>query len=82
MVEAALFIGTVIIAVTQIIKYFVPKVSGVVTIFVSALVGGIIGLVDIYIGVADVSIAQGVLIGLGASGVVYTAGRVNTGERV
>lgn len=82
MIEAALFIGTVIIALTQIIKYFAPKVSGVVTIFVSALVGLVIALLDVYIGVADVSIAQGILIGLGASGVVYTAGRVNTGERV
>lgn len=80
MVDSAIFIGTIIIALVQVIKYFVPAVSGVVTILVAAIVGGVVGVVDTNIGIADISVAQGILVGLGAAGVVYTAGRVNSGE--
>lgn len=78
MVEATLFIGTVIIALTQIVKHLVPSVSGIWTIIVAALVGAIVALVDQFIGVTDITVAQGLMTGLGAAGVVYTAGRVNT----
>lgn len=77
MVDSTIFIGTVIIAVVQIIKYFVPAVAGVVTILVAAIVGGIVGIIDTSIGVTNITVAQGILIGLGSAGVVYTAGRIN-----
>lgn len=79
MVDSVLFIGTIIIAVTELIKYFVPKVSGPVTIVISALLGFVVALIDTNIGVIDVTIAQGILTGLGASGVVAVAKKTNTG---
>lgn len=74
--ESVLFIGAVVTAVTELIKRVVPKVEGWVVIPVAGLVGLIVALVDTYIGVADVSIAQGIMIGLGASGVVTVASTI------
>jgi len=79
MVDSVLFIGTVIVAVTELIKYFVPKVHGPVTIAVAGAVGLLVALVDTYIGVVDISIAQGILTGLSAAGVVAVAAKVSGG---
>jgi hypothetical protein len=79
MVESAVFIGTVIIAITQAIKYLAPRVNGAITILVAALVGLLVALLDTQIGVADISVAQGILIGLSSAGVVTVATKVNTG---
>lgn len=80
MVEGVLFIGAVIIAATQFVKYvaeaFKKKVNGAVTIAVAVLVGILVALVDKEIGVTDVSIAQGVMIALAAVGVHTTAREV------
>lgn len=78
MVESALFIGTVIIAVTQAIKYLAPRVNGAATILVAALLGLVVALVDTEIGVVDVTVAQGIMIGLSSAGVVTVASRVST----
>ena len=78
LVEATLFIGTVIIALTQLIKSVAPGIHGALTILVAALVGVIVALVDQLIGVTDINVATGLMTGLGAAGVVYTAGRVNS----
>lgn len=79
MVEGAVFIGTVIIAITQAIKYASPKVNGAVTIGIAALVGLLVALVDKEIGVVDLTVAQGILVGLSSAGVVTVAQKVNVG---
>jgi len=76
MVESAVFIGAGIIAVTQFVKFLVPKVHGAVTIAVAVAVGVLVALLDTSIGVADVTVAQGVLIALSAVGVHTTAKQV------
>lgn len=76
MVDSVVFIGTVIIALTQLVKFFAPKVNGGVTIIVAALVGALVAVVDTAIGVGDISIAQGLMTGLASSGVVTVATKV------
>lgn len=72
MVESAAFIGAVIIAITQVVKYLAPRVNGAITILIAVLVGAVVGLIDHLIGVSDVSVAQGVMIALAAVGTVTT----------
>lgn len=74
--EAIFFIGLVIIAITQAIKYVAPKLNGAVTIVVAVLVGIVVALVDGLIGVTDISIAEGVVAGLTAVGITTTANKV------
>lgn len=76
MQDGAVFIGAIIIALTQAIKYVAPKVNGAVTILVAVLVGALVGVIDQEIGVTDVTVAQGVMVGLAAVGVVTTASRI------
>lgn len=78
MVEGAVFIVAVIVALTEVIKRFVPQVSGAVTIGVSALVGLVVALVDVYIGVTDLTVAEGIMAGLAASGTVSVARAVSS----
>ena len=73
MVEGVVFIGAVIIAITQAVKLLVPQINGAVTIGIAAFVGVLVALVDTQIGVADLSVAQGLLTGLAAAGVHTTA---------
>ncbi len=80
MVESVVFIGTIIVAITQAIKFLIPKVNGAVTIAVAALVGLVVALVDVQIGVVDLTVAQGVMTGLSAAGVVTVASRISVGE--
>lgn len=76
MTEGVLFIGTVIAAVTEAIRLEVPRVNGAVTIAVAALVGLVVALLDTQIGVQDLTVAQGILTGLSAAGVVAVAKRI------
>lgn len=78
-VDSILFIGTAIIAVTEVIRRVIPQVNGVITILVATIVGLVVALIDTEIGVRDISIAQGILVGLSAAGIVATAAKVNTG---
>lgn len=82
MIDSVLFIGAVIIAVTQAIKFVIPKVNGAVTIVVAGLLGLLVALIDTHIGVADVSVAQGILTGLAAAGVHTTASALSRGSSV
>jgi high-affinity Fe2+/Pb2+ permease len=75
-VEAVLFIGSAIIAVTQAIKYLVPQVNGAITIAVAVLIGLAVSLIDKEIGVSDLSVAEGIMTGLASSGVVTVARNV------
>lgn len=73
MVDATLFIGAVIAGMTQFIKTLSPKISGGVTVVVAVLVGILVALIDKEMGVADITVAQGIMIAFGAVGVVGTA---------
>lgn len=73
--EAVPFISLVIVAVTQMVKMAVPQVSGWVTILVSLLVSILIALVDVFIGVADISVAGAIVAWFGAVGLATLAGR-------
>lgn len=76
MIEGSIFIGAVIIAVTQAVKLVAPKVNGAVTIGVAVLIGVLIALLDTEIGVVDISVAQGVLIALASVGTYQTARQI------
>lgn len=76
MIEGAVFIGAVVVAVVDAIKSRVPQVTGEITVLVAGLVGGTIALVDKYIGVTDITFAAGVLAGLAAAGAVGVAKRI------
>ena len=76
MIDSALFIGAVIIAVTQAIKFVVPQVSGAITVIVAMVVGAITAVLAPHIGIAPISVAQGVLTGLGAVGVHTVANKI------
>lgn len=68
MTDAVVFIGAAIIAVTQVIKHLAPRVNGAVTVAVAAGLGLLVALIDTEIGVNDIAIAEGIMIGLAASG--------------
>lgn len=79
MVEAIVFIPFLIIAATQVIKMFVPKVNGAWTILVALAIGALVSVVDTHIGVADVSLAQGLMLAGAAVGVSVTAAKAGGG---
>lgn len=79
MVEATLFISVVIAALVQIIKIFVPQVTGAVTILVAFCVGILVAIIDGYIGVTDISIAEGIVSALGAIGLSALAAKAGGG---
>lgn len=74
--DATVFIGAVVAGVTELIRYLSPQVKGALTIAVAVLVGILVALIDTQIGIKDITIAQGVSIGLATAGVVATAKRV------
>ena len=75
-VSTVAFIGLAIIAVTEAIKQVAPGVNGAVTIVVSVLVGIVIALIDGLLGLPDITIAEGIMAALSASGVVTVAKKV------
>ncbi len=74
-VEATLFIPLIIVALTQMVKMAFPQVSGFLTIIVAFIVGVVVALVDTSIGVKDISIAQGLVLALGAIGLSVVASK-------
>lgn len=76
MIDSVVFIGAGIIAVTQAIKFVAPKVNGAVTILVAVLVGILVALLDTNIGIADITVAQGILTALAAVGVHTTVSKI------
>ena len=85
MVEATLFIALAIVGTTQFIKYVAPQINGAVTIGVAVLLGVLVGIFDTRIGVTDITVAAGIVIGLSAVGITTTASKVgavlNTAKR-
>lgn len=78
MVDPVIFIGTIIIAITEAIKYLAPNVRGILTVIVALIVGMVVALVDTGIGLPDISVATGILTGLSAVGVASLASKVST----
>lgn len=75
-----LLIGAIIIGITQAIKFLAPKVRGIITIVVAILVGIVVALVssNTKTGLDPISVANGILIALGAVGVHVTATNSST----
>lgn len=69
MVQAALFIPLLILALTQLIKMAFPQITGWLTVVVALVVGVVVAMVDTNIGVADITVAQGIVYALGAIGI-------------
>jgi hypothetical protein len=80
--DSTLLIGAIIIALTQTLKFFSPKITGIVTVVVALVVGAVIALVDVNIGLANITVAQGLLIALGAVGVHTTATSTSASPKV
>lgn len=74
--EATIFIGSIIAGITQVIKLLSPKVQGIVTVVVAVLAGIVVAVLDTQIGIADVTIAEGIVTALGTIGVVTAIDRV------
>lgn len=75
-ITGALFISTAIIAITQAIKDLAPRVHGAVTLAVSLVIGILAALLDVAIGIPDITIAQGIMYALAGSGVVTVAKKI------
>lgn len=77
MIESTVFIGAVIVGITQFIKLARDKnYAGALVIVFAVLVGFVVSLVDTEIGIANISVAQGILLGLAAPGVVTVAEKI------
>lgn len=72
MIDSVLFIGAIIIALTQVLKMLSPKVTGLLTVVFAVVIGILVALVDTSIGIANISVAQGILTALAAVGVHTT----------
>lgn len=81
MVEAALFISLIIIAITQMVKMAFPQVTGFLTILVAFVVGIIVAVVDRSIGVTDITIAQGIVGALQAIGLTAAFAKAGGGAK-
>jgi hypothetical protein len=81
MIEALIFVPFIIIAATQVIKMFVPKVNGAWTILVALALGVLIALVDVHIGVTNITVAQGLLLAGEAVGISVAAAKAGGGAK-
>ncbi len=81
MVEAVIFIPLIIIAITQMVKMALPQITGFVTIIIAFVVGVLVALIDTTIGVGDVTVAQGLVLALGAVGVTAVAAKAGGGAK-
>jgi hypothetical protein len=81
MVDATIFIPLMIVAITQLIKMAAPKIAGWATVIIAMLVGIVVALIAEPIGVAHVSIAQGLIYALEAIGISVVAGKAGGGVK-
>lgn len=79
--EAAIFIPLIIVAVTQMVKMALPQITGFVTIIIAIVIGILVAVVDTTIGVVDVTVAQGIVLALGAVGVSTLASKAGGGAK-
>ena len=78
--DAILFLSVVIIAITQLVKMALPEqVHGWITIIIAFVVGILVSLLATWIGVAETSIAEGIVGALGAIGITSAFGKAGGG---
>jgi uncharacterized membrane protein YczE len=80
-IGTAAFIGLIVIALTQQIKFVSAQVTGLVTFIVAILIGLIIGAVDRFIGLPDVTVGFAIWTAVGAVGAHTLAASVNSGVK-
>jgi high-affinity Fe2+/Pb2+ permease len=78
MIDTNLFIGAIIIAIVAAIKSVFPQVSGAITTIVAVVVGVLVAILASQLGLASVSVAQGILDALAAAGVHTVASATGT----
>lgn len=78
MIDSVVFIGAIIIAITQAVKITFPNVNGAVTILVAILVGILVAVFSTPLGIVSISVAQGILTALAAVGVHTTVSRIGS----
>jgi high-affinity Fe2+/Pb2+ permease len=78
MTDSTVFIGAIVIAIVQALKEVFPQISGAITTVVAVVVGALVAVLAPHIGVASISVAQGVLVGLAGVGVHTVASKVGT----
>lgn len=77
LVSATLFIGTVVIGITQLFKHLRDKdYDAAIIIAVAVLVGALVGVFDVSLGLENISVAQGIMVGFGSVGVFSTAKQI------
>lgn len=76
MIDSTLFITTLIVALTQVLKFAHPAVSGIITILCAIVVGILVSVLALPLGIVHISIAQGILDGLAAVGIHTLASKV------
>jgi len=75
MIEAEIFIPLLIIAIVQALKEVLP-IKGYITILVAFVVATVVAIVDVKIGVEDVTVAQSLVLALGAVGISTVASKI------
>jgi hypothetical protein len=80
-VDAAILIPLLIIAVTQMVKMALPQVTGFVTILIALVVGVLVAVLDVPLGIADITVAQGLYLALGAVGITAIAAKAGGGAK-
>lgn len=77
MVEGTVFIGAVVVGLTEFFKrLYDGDIRGVLLIVSAAVVGALVGVFDTQLGVSSLTVAQGVMAGLAAAGVYQVARQV------
>lgn len=75
--SAIVFIGAVIVGVTELLKrVHLKDYLGAALIVVAAVVGALVGVFDVNLGLADITVAQGIMAGFASAGVYQVAKQV------
>lgn len=76
-ITGVLFIGAIVAGITQALKFARDKAwLPLSTVGLAVVVGLLVALLDVQIGVVDITVAQGIMIALGAVGVAGVAERI------
>ena len=78
MVEGTLFIGSALVGATQFVKLVSnekTRAKALIIVF-AVILGALVAVIDKEIGVTDLTVAEGIMIGLAAPGVVTIAAKV------
>lgn len=69
MVDANIFIALIIVALVEMVKMALPRVTGWITILIALVVGILVAVFSVPLGVVHITIAQGVVDALSAIGI-------------